>query len=373
MLLQSADRGLRARKARRALAQRQARAAARVQATYRGRLVRQALEWEAAAYVIQLAWRLRVTWRGRRQLVTWWLDYLTDGAPRTGSPYGGDDTLLCMAGLRHGAWADWEVDDLIAEFDEGGVGDLETGLLWCTLNDCAGRITSAIRWWGRCGPPMVHRMAAGRIQAVTRSRLVRAQLACVVQARAWLRENKGLVFDDFAFLRPVFGRGGALIAYVIFGRGGCALGARVGGPHLLSEGTLRKMLGMPTVVAKAKGKAKSRKQRKARKAVKEEGACFDQLHLLSETRDVWKGDHLVRRCAELMNFYGLGGSRGVSKEECATGAYGQELMEWANPRGDDVGLGDDDDFLDDDDFGYDFIGRQTWAPSAPAVAGGARA
>ena len=35
-------------------------------------------------------------------------------------------------------------------------------------------------------------------------------------------------------------------------------------------------------------------------------------------------------------------------------------------------LGNDVD-VDDDDFGYDFMGRQAWAPSAPAVAGGARA
>ena len=357
MLLQSADRGLRARKARRALAR------------------------EAAADVIQLAWRLRATRRGWRWLVTWWLDYLTDGAPRGCSPYGDDQSLLRMAGLQHGAWADWEADDLIAEFDAGGVGDLETELLWYTLNDCAGRITSAIRWWGRCGPPMVHRMAAGRIQAAIRSRLVRAKLACVVQVRAWLRGR--FVFEDFAFLRPVFGRGGGVIAYVIFGRGGHALGARVGGPHLLSEGKLRTMLGMPTAVAKAKGKAKSRKQRKARKAVKEEGACFDQLRLLAETRDVWKDGHLVQRGAVLTNLYGFGGSRGVSREEIMTGAYGLKMAQdefdrkMAQDELDRLGndLGFDDVDVDDDDFGYDFSnqGRHDWAPSAPAVAGGARA
>ena len=47
-------------------------------------------------------------------------------------------------------------------------------------------------------------------------------LACVAQVRAWLRGR--FVFDDFAFLRPVFGRGGGVIAYVLFGRAGHAVG-----------------------------------------------------------------------------------------------------------------------------------------------------
>ena len=140
---------------------------------------------------------------------------------------------------------------------------------------------------------------------------------------------------------------------------------------------------MPAAVVKAKGKAKSRKQRKARKAVKEEGACFDQLRMLAETRDVWKDGHLVQRGAVLTNLYGFGGSRGVSREEIMTGAYGLKTAQdefdrkMAQDELDRLGndLGFDDVDVDDDDFGYDFSnpGRHDWAPSAPAVAGGARA
>ena len=147
---------------------------------------------------------------------------------------------------------------------------------------------------------------------------------------------------------------------------------------------------MPAAVVKAKGKAKSRKQRKARKAVKEEGACFDQLRMLPfhtcgtyAGRDVWKGGQLVQRGAVLTNLYGFGGSRGVSREEIMTGAYGLEMAQAEFDRKmmeDELGrlgndLGFDDVDVDDDDFGYDFSnqGRHDWAPSAPAVAGGARA
>ena len=113
--------------------------------------------------------------------------------------------------------------------------------------------------------------------------------------------------------------------------------------------------------------------------MKEEGACFEQVYLLPETRDVWNGNHLVQRGAVLPTFYGFGGPRGVSREEILTGAYGQEmvtrlmLQDEIDCLGNDLGFDDVD--VDDDDFGYDFSnqGRHDWASSAPAVAGGARA
>ena len=59
-----------------------------------------------------------------------------------------------------------------------------------------------------------------------------------------------------------------------------------------------------------------------------------------------------------------------------TGAYGREMAErmvaQEMVQAELDRLGNDVD-VDDDDFGYDFMGRQIWASSAPAVAGGARA
>ena len=123
---------------------------------------------------------------------------------------------------------------------------------------------------------------------------------------------------------------------------------------------------------------------------RELGSCFDQLRMLPfhtcgtyAGRDVWKGGQLVQRGAVLTNLYGFGGSRGVSREEIMTGAYGLEMAQAEFDRKmmeDELGrlgndLGFDDVDVDDDDFGYDFSnqGRHDWAPSAPAVAGGARA